>query len=160
MTPLAILEARLADIRPQSLLYLSARPALQFETQAIAVRVRSDVTCVEQLADEKRYDCVLVADFLEHLPKAAGIAVLGRLRNLHASRLLVFVDHARCMEAWTLDDFIGLGFRHDATLSSGSGDDTHSLALYSYDLATYNHEREWNNPRFWANPELWGRYFW
>lgn len=163
MTPLAALEARLAALQPRTLLYLSARPADAFAAgkssgngNDMRVTVRGDVTSVADLAGETRYDCALVADFLEHLPKADGIAVLGRLRNLHASRLLVFIDHTQSLQPWNLHDFIGLGFRHDADLTDG----TRNLALYSYDLATYNHEREWNNPRFWANPELWGKYFW
>ncbi|MFZ5723677.1 MAG: DUF6231 family protein [Pseudomonadota bacterium] len=159
MTPLAALEARLAAFRPQHLLYLSAQPAPAFARSAgsgLQVTVRDDVVSVSDLAGETRYDCALVADFLEHLPKADGLSVLGRLRNLHAAQLIVFIDHAHSAAEWTLDDFIALGFRHDADL----GDGQRTLALYSYDLATYNHEREWNNPRFWANPELWGKYFW
>lgn len=157
MTPLDALQSRLADFRPHSLLYLSARPALGLAaTDGLAMTVRDDVAGVDGLAGEARYDCALVADFLEHLPKADGRAVLGRLRNLHAGRLLVFIDHAAAGEPWSLDDFIALGFRRDATLTDGD----RTLSLYSYDIATYNHEREWNNPRFWANPELWGKYFW
>lgn len=157
MTPLAALQARLADFRPATLLYLSVRPALEFDpAEGPAVTVRNDVATSADLAQEQRYDCALVADFLEHLPKVQGIAVLGRLRNLHAARLLVFIDHDRAAEVWTRDDFIGLGFRLDSELS----DDARTLSLYSYDLATYNHTRVWNNPRFWANPELWGKYFW
>ncbi|MFZ5757019.1 MAG: DUF6231 family protein [Pseudomonadota bacterium] len=160
MTPLNALEARLAAWRPHTLLYLSRQPAPVLADTgggpALAVTVRADVAGVQDLADETRYDCALVADLLEHLPKAQGIAVLGRLRNLHAARLLVFIDRDNAAASWSLDDFISLGFRHDNDLSDG----TRTLSLYSYDLATYNHEREWNNPRFWANPELWGKYFW
>lgn len=156
MTPIEALNDRLAALRPASLLYLSAHPALQLDESGPPLTVRGDVASVGDLAGEARYDCALVADFLEHLPKAEGHAVLARLRNLHAGRLLVFVDHAAMQDAWTLDDFLALGFRQDAQLS----DATRTLTFYSYDIATYNHEREWNNPRFWANPEMWGKYFW
>ena len=182
MTPIEALNARLAELRPASLLYLSARPALALDDAAFAgssrdgaassdadnnsknrsksnalqLTVRSDVADITDIDGEQRYDCVLIADFLEHLPKAQGHAVLARLRNLHASRLLVFIDHGMSSQGWSLDDFLALGFRQDAQLS----DAARTLTLYSYDIATYNHEREWNNPRFWANPEMWGKYFW
>lgn len=156
-TPLEVLQARLAAARPRSLLYLSTRPAIDFAGDGdLAVTVRADVACVQDLADEGRHDCVLVADLLEHLPRAQGIALLGRLRNLHAGRLLVFIDHDACAEPWSLDDFIGLGFRREEALTYAA----RTLTLYGYDIATYNHEREWNNPRFWANPQMWGKYFW
>lgn len=154
MTPLEALGRRLGELRPRELLYVTARPALNLE--ALPLTVRSDIRGAADLAGEDRHDCALVADFLEHLPKAAGLAVLGRLRNLHAGQVLVFIDHDACLEAWSLDDFLGMGFRVDARCADGS----RTLTLYSYDIATYNHEREWNNPRFWANPELWGKYFW
>lgn len=166
-TPLQALAARLAALQPRSLLCLGSPSAealagLQPDMQ---VRARNDVLSVSDLAGEPRYDCALLADFLEHLSREDGIAVLGRLRNLHAARLLVFLDHAGSHEPWTLDDFISLGFRHDADLRGAPGGATpgnasRQLALYSYDIATYNHAREWNNPRYWANPEMWGKYFW
>jgi hypothetical protein len=156
MTPLQALNERLAELRPASLLYLSARPALTLDDDTLPLTTRADVATVTGLAGEGRYDCALVADFLEHMSRADGHAVLARLRNLHAGRLLVFIDHAATRESWTLDDFLALGFRQDAQLS----DAARTLTLYSYDIATYNHTREWNNPRFWANPEMWGKYFW
>ena len=156
-TPLGMLQAKLAEFRPQALLYLSVRPALEFAGDGgMAVTVRNDVARVADLANEQRYDCVLVADLLEHLPHAQGLALLGRLRNLHAGQLLVFVDHELCAEPWTLDDFLGQGCRQEGSATYAG----RTLTLYSYDIATYNHERSWNNPRFWANPELWGKYFW
>lgn len=156
-TPIEVLQARLAATRPRSLLYLSTRPALAFgDTGDMQVTVRGDVARVADLDGEGHYDCVLVADLLEHLPRGQGLALLGRLRNLHAARLLVFLDHAGAADDWTLDDFIGLGFRREETLTYAA----RTLTLYGYDIATYNHERTWNNPRFWANPEMWGKYFW
>lgn len=156
MTPIECLNDRLARFRPASLLYLSAQPALTLDEGALRLTVRSDVSRLAHLADEQRYDCILIADFLEHIPRAEGHAILARLRNLHAGRLMVFIDHGQCAQAWSLDDFLGLGFHLDAEM----GDADRMLTLYSYDIATYNHQREWNNPRFWANPEMWGKYFW
>ncbi len=161
MTPLEALHDRLTACRPRNLLYLSAHPALALESDELALTIRSDVTAVAGLEHEGHYDCALVADFLEHLPKVQGLAILGRLRNLHAGRLLVFIDHNAAVEPWSLDDFLGLGFRLEATLADNTpANSARTLAFYSYDIANYNHEREWNNPRFWANPQIWGKYFW
>lgn len=176
-TPLQLLATRLAMLQPRSLLCLGSGDAGLFvgldadgpaggdqpvgnAIERGRLRIRHNVHSVADLAGETRYDCALLADFLEHLPRVDGIAVLGRLCNLHAGRLLVFIDHAASRDTWTLDDFISLGFRHDADLVGESGGQSRRLSLYSYDIASYNHERTWNNPRFWANPELWGKYFW
>ncbi len=162
-TPLQALAAQLSALQPRQLLSLGSptAEALAALQAGMQINARHDVRSVDDLAHEPRYDCALLADFLEHLSRADGIAVLGRLRNLHAAQLLVFFDHTSSRERWTLDDFISLGFRHDATLQSKT-DDGHArqLSLYSYDIANYNHVRDWNNPRFWANPEMWGKYFW
>lgn len=153
-TPLAALQQQLDRYAPRTVLYLTRGTPLALAGGG-AVTVRADVAGAADLAGEGRYDLALVADLLEHLPRADGIALLGRLRNLHAARVLAF--HAPGGEdPWTLDDFIALGFRREAQFSDGA----RALALYGYDLATYNHEREWNNPRFWANPQNWGKYFW
>ncbi len=161
MTPLNALAARLAASSPASLLYLSAHPQAGLidahaDTGSMQISVRSDVATADDLAEEIHYDCALVADFLEHLPKTDGLAVLGRLRNLHAAQLLVFIDHDHSIEPWALDDFLALGFLQDEKLA----DANRTLTLYCYDIATYNPDRSWNNPRFWANPEMWGKYFW
>lgn len=157
MTPLRAIADCLAILQPDSLLYVSAHPSINFSDLGnMRVTTRSDIFCAADLAGETHYDCALVADFLEHIPKARGAALLGQLRNLHASQLLVFIDHARSIEPWTLSDFLALGFHQQETFT----DQSCALALYSYDLANYNHQREWNSPKFWANPNMWGRYFW
>lgn len=98
-------------------------------------------------------ELALVTDTLEHLSRPQGQILLGQLRNYGASQIAVLVSDK---SDWTLTDFIGLGFRRQARLSEA---DT-SLTLYTYNLASYNHKRDWNNPRFWANPEMWGKARW
>lgn len=101
----------------------------------------------------KTPDLALVTETLENLNRAQGQVLLGQLRNYGASQIAVLVsDKAE----WTLTDFIGLGFRRQAQLS----DAEIPLTLYTYNLSSYNHKRDWNNPRFWANPEMWGKARW
>jgi len=97
-----------------------------------------------------RFDFAIVADYLEHLPKAEGLQRLARLRNLHSPRIWVLVDQG---STWEFADFISLGFCRCGSVASDA-------SCYGYDLATYNHRRDWNNPRFWANPENWNKYRW
>ncbi len=98
-------------------------------------------------------ELALVTNTLEHLSRAQGQILLGQLRNYGARQIAVMVaDKAE----WNLTDFIGLGFRRQAQLSNGDA----NLTLYTYNLASYNHKRDWNNPRFWANPEMWGKARW
>ena len=33
-------------------------------------------------------------------------------------------------------------------------------SVYTYDIDTFNHRREWNSPEHWANPENFRRYRW
>lgn len=98
-------------------------------------------------------ELALVTDTLENLNRAQGRVLLGQLRNYGASQIAVLIP---TKAEWTLTDFIGLGFRRQAQLSDADA----SLTLYTYNLASYNHKRDWNNPRFWANPEMWGKARW
>lgn len=98
-------------------------------------------------------DLALVTDCLEHLSHSQGQTLLGQLRNYGTQQIAVLVEDSG---NWTLTDFIGLGFKRQARFEEGD----RKLALYTYNIATYNHKRDWNNPRFWANPEMWDKARW
>lgn len=74
---------------------------------------------------------------------------LARARNLHAQQIALWIEHPDDKD---LNQLLGLGFKQLA----GPKD----VACYGYDLASYNHTRDWNNPRYWANPERWGKDYW
>lgn len=95
-------------------------------------------------------DLALVSDTLEHLDQASGSHVLGLLRNYGTQRIAVVVPSNG---PWQFNDFIAMGFRQHAQLADG-------LVLYTYNLDSYNHKRDWNNPRLWANPEMWDKARW
>ncbi len=99
------------------------------------------------------HDLALVSGTLEHLPYGEGALLLGQLRNYGTRQIAVLVGTT---PDWAFTDFIGLGFRRHARLSSDAGDCT----LYTYNLDTYNHKRAWNNPDNWANPDRWGKAWW
>lgn len=72
--------------------------------------------------------------------------VLARLRNQYSQEIAVTFDEPPA-EA----DLFGLGFKRLAPVP---------LNFFGYDIAHYNHTRDWNNPKYWANPERWGTDFW
>lgn len=114
------------------------------------------VTDAAALSGLGRFDLAVVADQLEHIPRRAGVELLGRLKNLHTSRICVLlrpaVGHGR---DWHGNDFLSLGF-HDPREQSRVA----PRRLYYYDLRSYNPERGWNNAGGWANPENFRRYRW
>jgi len=102
----------------------------------------------------QRFDLALVVDCLEHLPKRAGLELLGGIRNLNASRIAVLADLPTC--GWQDTDFYSLALQ----LTERFGRDEQVLTLFTYDLREYKQVPDWLNARFWANPENFGKYWW
>lgn len=98
------------------------------------------------------HDLALISDTLERLPQAEGKTLLGQLRNAGARRIAVL---ARADTNWRFQDFIALGFKRTQL-----SEDEHSQTLYSYDIVSYNHKRQWNTPANWANPHMWDKARW
>ncbi len=98
-------------------------------------------------------DLALITDTLEKVSHEEGEMLLGQLRNYGTHQIAVVVDPG---QGWEFRDFIGLGFRRQAVLD----DKGIALALYTYNIDSYNHKRAWNNPKNWANPEMWGKAWW
>ncbi|MFW5824722.1 MAG: DUF6231 family protein [Marinobacter sp.] len=150
----ALFEAMIDDCRPASLI-VAGTPAM-----AAARRWQGshpDVT-IDQLETDGReltgasarpHDLALITDTLETLAPAAGSVLLGQLRNLGNLQIAVLVSNA---SDWTFNNFIALGFVRQA---SNDG-----YTLYTYNIDTYNHKRDWNNPKYWANPEMWDKARW
>ncbi|WP_045161267.1 response regulator transcription factor [Stutzerimonas stutzeri] len=102
----------------------------------------------------RRYDLVLVADCLEHLPKRDGLQLLGGIRNLNTSRMAVLVDLSACN--WQATDFFALALQISARFER----DEQTLTLFTYDLLDYKQVPDWLNAKFWANPQMFGKYWW
>lgn len=98
------------------------------------------------------HELALITDTLEHLSHEQGKLILGQLRNMGATRIAVLMTDAG---PWQFADFIGMGFTRLYHYSTPV-----NAVLYAYDIATYNHRREWNNPKDWANPEMWDKARW
>ena len=161
-SPQQHLAAMLDGHQPASLLTISLNPVPLAEEWSRAHGVQltqiSEQDPVTALDHQARYDLVLVADQLEYMERHRGEELLGLLRNLHTQSMVVMYreDLAPARLRWQRNDFLGMGLQRAAAFTQNE----RSMALYSYDLATYNFKRSWNNPRFWANPENWGKYWW
>ncbi|MCH8542468.1 MAG: DUF6231 family protein [Alcanivorax sp.] len=156
------LAAILDGHRPTSLLTLSLNPVTLVD-EWCREHGASNTCITEQnpfpaLAELGRFDLVIVADQLEYMNRHHGEELLGLLRNLHTDSMVVMyrADLAPARLRWERNHFLGMGLRRDAVFEQGE----RSMALYSYELSTYNFRRSWNNSRFWANPENWGKYWW
>lgn len=157
-TPQQALAALLDQQAPQRLLMIGAQefPALQAFKQA---HPETEVFCAmpgplpSELAAQ-RFDLALVVDCLEHMPKRAGLELLGGIRNLNASRIAVLADLPAC--GWQDTDFYSLALQ----LTDRFTRDEQVLTLFTYDLREYKQVPDWLNSRFWANPENFGKYWW
>lgn len=157
-TPQQAIAALLARYLPTRLLLVGAS-----ELPAVAAYQAAHPDCLiahaptgtlpAELAAQ-RFDLALVADCLEHLPKRAGLELLGGIRNLNASRLAVLVDLQA--SAWQDVDFYSLALQASERFQR----DEQTLSLFTYDLLDYKQVPDWLNAKFWANPEMFGKYWW
>ncbi|HET8708086.1 MAG TPA: DUF6231 family protein [Pseudomonadales bacterium] len=100
-------------------------------------------------------DFAVLIDYLEHLPKKDGLALIARLRDVLTRRVMVNINLANTAE-WQQTDFLGLGFQCVARYEDG--DNRHEI--YVFDLRHYKPAPDWLNAKFWANPHLWDKYRW
>ncbi|HEN8709575.1 TPA: hypothetical protein U8203_000391 [Pseudomonas putida] len=156
-TPQQALAALLERFTPRRLLLVGTRfPALDAFAQAhpqVTIETCQPGTLAAHVAAQ-RFDLALLVDCLEHLPKRAGLELLGGIRNLNASRVAVLADLRAC--GWQETDFFALAL----SASEKFRRDEQVLSLFTYDLHDYKQVPDWLNARFWANPENFGKYWW
>lgn len=142
---------------PQSLLVLGQNAdayARACQSSRPDCRVHAAPTRVEVIP-AVRYDLVVVAGLIEHLDKAAAVALIAQLRDFQALKLLVaaplgvtWPDHA---SHWEERDFLALGMQVFERLDcAGRG-----LALFRFDIHDYKQVPDWFNSKYWAHPERW-----
>lgn len=105
------------------------------------------------LPDDRTVDLTVLSECLERLDKKRAELLLGQLRNNISGQIVV---HSQDSGPLAFTDFIALGFKR-WDWSPGETVDGH---IYTYDIASYNHKRQWNTPENWANPENWDKYRW
>ena len=112
-TPQQALAALLDRYAPKRLLLIGADsfPALQAFQEAhpdTQLAQAAPGALPAELAGQ-RFDLALVVDCLEHMPKRAGLELLGGIRNLNASRIAVLADMKAC--GWQTTDFYSLALQ-------------------------------------------------
>ena len=110
----------------------------------------------ESRLDELPRAALAVVDGACAFPSAAvAVQLVGRLRDLHADRVLVIAsrDHGAHLGR---QELIGLGFQRWASSLDPDG----RRRWYEFDIAHYKVTPDWLNARHWANPELWDKYRW
>jgi hypothetical protein len=157
-TPQQALAALLDRYAPKRLLVMGAGsfPALQAFQEAhpgTELAHAAPGPLPAELAGQ-RFDLALVVDCLEHIPKRAGLELLGGIRNLNASRIAVLADLKAC--GWQTTDFYSLALQASECFAR----DEQVLTLFTYDLREYKQVPDWLNAKFWANPENFGKYWW
>lgn len=157
-TPQQALAALLARYTPERLLVVGSRelPAIDAFHQAHpdSCITHVDAGALPNDVAAQRFDLALIVDCLEHLPKRAGLELLGGIRNLNASRLAALVDLQAC--DWQETDFFALALQASEHFQR----DEQTLHLFTYDLLDYKQVPDWLNAKFWANPENFGKYWW
>ena len=102
------------------------------------------------------YDCVLVTDTLEHLPKHEAGILLSRLRDLYARYLLVAVKVGESegggTTRWSESELLAYGLRRLGRYGP--------VHVYAFDIYDYKLTPDWLNSKYWANPELFDKYWW
>ena len=157
-TPQQALASLLEHHKPSRLLCLAreALPAISAYAEAHPEcrLVQAAVPLEDTSLLGERYDLVILADCLEHLPLRQGRELLGGLRNFNTSRLAVLVDLAA--SEWQATDFYALALQANERFAR----DGQVVTLFSYDLHDYKQVPDWLNAKFWANPQNFGKYWW
>ncbi len=139
------LEALLAKWRPTSVVVIG-NPAGAGTTPDTITRLEP-AGAAEALDSLGRFDCALVGPG-DAVRERALLLLLGRLKNVHAPRIVL-----------QLDERPGAELR-DALLELAFEPDAETAELWIHDIDRYNPQREWNTPEHWANPENFDKYRW
>jgi len=161
------INALLSHARPQSLLLIGKDGrTIVSDYLSDCADCQVDVIDLEDLPDGLarvgRFEFALVSGMLEGLDKADAAIVLGRLRDLHAERLLLLVpmrgrgEGVGAAGEWAVGDLLGYGlYRAGAYEVNGR-----ALHVYTFDLYDYKPTPDWLNSRYWAHPELFDKFWW
>ncbi|MEX0430525.1 DUF6231 family protein [Spiribacter insolitus] len=115
-----------------------------------------DPDVAEASFDKLPRAALAVIDGAAAFPSAtAAVQLVGRLRDLHADRVLVIAS-AEADGQLGRQELIGLGFQRWASSQDRDG----RRRWYEFDIAHYKVTPDWLNARHWANPELWDKYRW
>jgi len=108
------------------------------------------------LATRPRVAAAVMSDVADRLPEMDAALVIGRVRDVHASRMLLLTHRDPVTGAPPRRDLLALGLERLASRVTASG----NVDAYVFDIDSYKRTPEWLNAHGWAHPELWDRYRW
>jgi len=145
------LKLLIQEIKPATLLLIGTE-STELDTEdaeSTHIQTADSLSALKALG---RFDLVIVLGALNSLNKKQGELLLGRLKNLHAKRLLL--SHQPCPE-WPLQDF--LAFAMSELNHYPTDADKPEQQLFEYNIYSYKSVPEWLNNKFWANPKMWNK---
>ena len=160
-----ILYELLEAARPASLLCVTSGTAPSSVHQYRSHHPDCRVTVVEaeralaDLAPLGRFDYAVLSRALEPLDPRDGAALIARVRDLHCHRFALACRHVDAHHRegeWSEPELLALTL----TLHRRVREDGAWHSVYTYDVDSYNPERDWNSPENWANPRNFRRYRW
>ena len=102
----------------------------------------------------ERFGLAVVTPAIVDLEARARLALVARLRDVQARRLLIVVPEAHAFNG----ESRALGLRHH--LLTGAAAAAPKFSVYGFDLYDYRRTPDWLNSRYWANPERWNESRW
>ncbi|UCC13343.1 MAG: hypothetical protein JSW21_07990 [Gammaproteobacteria bacterium] len=159
-----ILYELLEASEPRSLLCVADTPLSsvhQYKTHVGGCEVETirPETALETLGRMGRFDFALLSGALEILDVQMGSALIARIRDVHCHRFALACRHQDANHrdgAWSEPMILALALALHRRIDL----DGVWHSIYTYDIDSYNPEREWNNPESWANPGNFRRYRW
>ena len=144
---------RIAQQRPARLLWLGQISA---DAQAWLAKALPEcqLTQSETLPEAQRFDLCVIDGPLETLPRKEGQALIGQVRNLFSSQLLIALRPN--VQQWQETDLYAQAVQLDERLV----EDEQPACLASFNLLAYKPAPDWLNARFWANPEMFDKFRW
>ena len=130
---------------PGSLLLVGEPPAGAHFPPAEVTRIGAP-GALQALEVLGRFDVAAVAFGRAAPPGDEVELLLGRLKNLHAPRIVAWIDAGEALAG----RLRALAFEPDSE----------APALWIHDIDRYNPRREWNSPDDWAHPENFDKYRW
>ena len=101
-----------------------------------------------------RHDLGLASGLFTDTDPTLALALLARLRDLHAQIVFVLLHADEQPRAAAALQAMGLNLVVDGK----AGEE--ALWLYGIDIASYKPAPDWLNPDHWANPERWNKERW
>jgi len=156
---------RVRSLTPRSLLVLGSDRMGLVDLASLAgavsrIEVVEQKTLLRRWSGKDRYDLAVIVGALEHLPKPEALALLSRIRDLQARRMMMVLPMGPSWlgheSEWDPSELLALGMTLYLS-SSVAGSPVH---VYEFDIERYKATPDWLNPKHWANPQLYGKYRW